>query len=199
MSLRGIKDQTYYEVLEVSHAATPKEIQKAYEQAKETFDVDSLAIYSLFSEGEVKEIQEAIEEAHRILMDEGLRSSYDQSHFQPEDELPADEPSQAREGSEEKKTSLSFSGLSFNVEKEVYRGKVLKEVRERMGVEPQTISNETKISMKSLEWIEEEAFEKLPPLVYLKGFLRSYAQALGLDPQRVIEEYIRFMEESRKK
>jgi cytoskeleton protein RodZ len=53
--------------------------------------------------------------------------------------------------------------------------------------------------MKTLEWIEEEAFEKLPPLVYLKGFLKSYAQSLGLDPQKVIEEYIRFMEESKKK
>jgi len=199
MSLKDIKDQTYYEVLEVSPTATPKEIQRAYEQAKETFDVDSLAIYSLFSEAEVKEIQEAVEEAHRILMDEGLRSSYDRSHFQTGGELPMDEPSEAREDSEEKKTSLSFSGLSFNVEKEVFRGKVLKKVRERMGVEPQTISNETKISMKSLEWIEEEAFEKLPALVYLKGFLKSYAQSLDLDPQRVIEEYIGFMEESRKK
>ncbi|HVP80959.1 MAG TPA: helix-turn-helix domain-containing protein [Thermodesulfobacteriota bacterium] len=198
MSLKGIKDQTHYEVLEVSHAATPKEIQRAYEQAKETFDVDSVAIYSLFSEGEVREIQEAIEEAHRILMDEGLRSRYDQSHFPAGGELPTDEPSEAREGSEEKKVSLSLSGLSFNVEKEVYRGKVLKEVRERMGVEAQTISQETKISMRSLEWIEEEAFEKLPPLVYLKGFLKSYAQSLGLDPQRVIEEYVGFMEKSRK-
>jgi hypothetical protein len=47
MSFKGIKDQTYYEVLEVSPTATTKEIQRAYEHAKETFDVDSLAIYSL--------------------------------------------------------------------------------------------------------------------------------------------------------
>jgi cytoskeletal protein RodZ len=53
--------------------------------------------------------------------------------------------------------------------------------------------------MKTLEWIEEEVFERLPPLVYLKGFLKSYAQSLGLDPPKVIEEYIRFMDESKKK
>jgi flagellar biosynthesis protein FlhG len=199
MSIKGIKDQTYYEVLEVSHTATPKEIQRAYEQAKETFDVDSVAIYSLFSEEEVKKIQEAIEEAYQTLIDEGLRSSYDQTRFQLGGGLPPEEPSETQEVSEEKKTSLSFTGLSFNAEGEVYRGKALKQVRERMGVEPQTISKETKISMKTLEWIEEEAFEKLPPLVYLKGFLKSYAQSLGLDPQKVIEEYIRSMEESKKK
>jgi cytoskeletal protein RodZ len=50
-----------------------------------------------------------------------------------------------------------------------------------------------------LEWIEEEAFEKLPALVYLKGFLKSYAQSLGLDPQKVVEEYLRLIEESKKK
>jgi len=198
MSIKGIKDQTYYEVLEVSHTATTKEIQRAYEHAKETFDVDSLAIYSLFSEKEVKEIREAIEEAYRILMDEALRRSYDQSHSQTVGGLPTEEPSEAQKVSGEKKTSLSFTGLSFNSEQELYRGRALKQVRERMGVEPQTISKETKISIKMLEWIEEETFAKLPPLVYLKGFLKSYAQSLELDPQKVIEEYIRFMEESRK-
>ena len=199
MNIKGIKDQNYYEVLEISPKATTKEIQRAYEHAKETFDVDSLAIYSLFSEEEAKEIQEAVEEAYRILMDEGLRRSYDQSHFQMVDGLPTDEPSEAQEVSGEKKTSLSFRGLSFNTEGELFRGKALKQVRERMGVEPQAISKETKISMKTLEWIEEEAFEKLPPLVYLKGFLKSYGQSLGLDPQKVVEEYVRFMEESKKK
>ena len=199
MSLKGIKDQTYYEVLEVSRAATPKEIQRAYERARETFAVDSLAIYSLFSEAEVKEIQEAVEEARRILMDEELRKSYDQSHFQRGTEPPTEAPPETQEVSEEKKTSLAFSGLLFNTEREAYRGKVLKEARERMGVERQAISRETKISMKTLEWIEEEVYEALPPLVYLKGFLKSYAQSLGLDPQKVIEGYIRSMEESGKK
>ena len=199
MSFKGIRDQTYYELLEVSPTAAAKEIQRAYEHAKETFDVDSLAIYSLFSEEESKEIQEAIEEAYRILMDEGLRRNYDQSHFQIGGGLPVEEPSEVQEVSGEKKTPLSFTGLSFNVEVELYRGKALKQIRERMGVDPQTISKETKIGIKTLEWIEEETFEKLPPLVYLKGFLKSYAQSLGLDSQKVVEGYIRFMEESKKK
>jgi cytoskeletal protein RodZ len=36
-------------------------------------------------------------------------------------------------------------------------------------------------------------------LVYLKGFLKNYAQSLGLDPQKVIEDYLHSMEESEKK
>ena len=45
--MKGVKDQTYYEILEVSPTATDREIQRAYEHAKETFHADSLAIYSL--------------------------------------------------------------------------------------------------------------------------------------------------------
>jgi flagellar biosynthesis protein FlhG len=197
--MKSIKDQTYYEILEVDPTATPKEIQRAYEHAKETFHADSMAVYSLFSEEEVKEIQSFIEEAYRVLMDEALRKSYDQSYFQMVGGQSIEKPLEAQGVSKGIKTPLSFTGLSFNTDEELYHGKTLKQVRERMGVELQAISKETKISIKILEWIEEEAFERLPALVYLKGFLKNYAQSLGLDPQRVIEEYMRSMEESEKK
>ena len=197
--MKSIKDQTYYEILEVIPTATDKEIQRAYEHAKETFHSDSLAVYSLFSEEEVREIQSAIEEAYRVLMDGVLRRSYDQSHFQTVGGQPPEKPSDAQGDSREKKPSLSFTGISFNPDEELYGGKTLKQIRERMGVELQIISRETKISVKVLEWIEEEAFEKLPTLVYLKGFLKVYAQSLGLNPQKVVEEYLHLFEESKKK
>ncbi len=197
--MKAIKDQTYYEILEVSQNATAKEIEKAYEHAKETFHADSLAVYSLFSEEEVKEIGEAIEEAYRVLTDEASRRSYDQSHFQSVEGRLPEEPSESQEVSREKKTSLSFTGLSFNVEEGCFDGKTLKQVRERVGVELQTVSKETKISVKILEAIEEEAFEKLPALVYLKGFLKNYAQSLGLDPQKVVEDYLKVLKEPKKK
>jgi DnaJ-class molecular chaperone len=52
--MKQIEEQTYYEILEVNSHATAKEIQRAYENAKETYHRDSLAIYSLFSEGDEK-------------------------------------------------------------------------------------------------------------------------------------------------
>ncbi len=198
-SMKSIKDQTYYEILEVSPTAKDKEIQRAYEHAKETFQADSLAVYSLFSEEEIKEIQSAIEEAYRVLIDETLRRGYDHSHLQTAGGQPPEKPFEAQEVFREKKTSLSFTGISFNPDEELYRGKTLKQIREKIGVELQVVSMETKVSMKVLEQIEEEAFENLPALVYLKGFLKGYAQSLGLDPQKVIEEYLHSMEEAKKK
>jgi flagellar biosynthesis protein FlhG len=200
--MKGIKDQTYYEILEIGPMASPKEIQIAYEHAKQTFHADSVAVYSLFSEEEVKGIEEAVEEAYRVLTDEALRRDYDQSHLQM---LPTAEGQPTENSSEgggismEEKPPLSFTGLPINGEAQPYRGRTLKQIREGMGIELQTISKKTKINLKTLEWIEEEAFEKLPALVYLKGFLKSYAQSLGLDPPKVVEEYIRSKEESKKK
>src|SRR5512136_201115 len=79
--MKRIEDQTYYEILEISPTATPREVQRAYDRARETFHADSLAVYSLFSEKEVSSIQARIEEAYRVLIDDGLREGYDQSHL----------------------------------------------------------------------------------------------------------------------
>lgn len=197
--MKWIKEQNYYEILEVNPSAMAKEIQMAYERARETFHSDSLAIYSLFSEEEIKEIQVAIEEAYRVLMDEDLRKRYDQSHLQMRGGETWEKPAEIQGIPWEKKTSLSITDLSPNAEVEVYRGKMLKQIRERTGIDLKTVSNETKINIKILKWIEEEAVEKLPPLVYLKGFLRGYAQSLSLDPQKVIEGYLKILNEGRKK
>lgn len=124
---------------------------------------------------------------------------YDQFHFLTVGGQPTEKSIEAQGTSREEKTSLSFAGLSHHAEGELYRGKTLKRVREKMRVELQVISQETKINIKILEGIEEEALEKLPAMVYLKGFLRSFAQSIGLNPHEVIGDYLRVMDEAKKK
>ena len=197
--MKGIDEQTYYEILEVSPTATVKEIQKAYDHAKETFHIDSLAVYSLFTEQEINEIQTAIEEAYRVLMDEAMRKSYDQSHFQTPGGQKWEKPPEFQVVSREKKTPPSSPVVSIDTAEGIYRGKILRQIRERMGIDLETIARETKINMKTLEAIEDEDLGKLPALVYIKGFLRGYAQSLGLDPQKVVEGYIQSVSAEKKK
>ena len=197
--MKGIEEQTYYEVLEVSPTATAKEIQKAYEQAKETFHSDSLAVYSLFTEQEIHKIQATIEEAYKVLMGEALRKSYDQSHFEPSGMKYWEKPLELKVPPREKKTPPSSVDISVNAGEAVYRGKTLRQIRERMGMDLEIIAQETKINLKTLESIEDEALEKLPALVYLKGFLKKYTQSLGLDPQKVIERYLQSVSTEKKK
>src|SRR5581483_11136056 len=47
----------------------------------------------------------------------------------------------------------------------------------------------TKIRAKYLRALEDEAFEALPGPTYVKGFLRTYADYLGLDGQLYVDEY----------
>ena len=47
----------------------------------------------------------------------------------------------------------------------------------------------TKIRGKYLRALEDERFELLPSQTYVKGFLRSYAEYLGLDGQLYVDEY----------
>ena len=199
--MKRIEEQTCYEILEVAPDATSREIQQAYEHAKETFQNDSVAIYSLFSEQEMKKIQEAIEDAYRVLTDETSRKNYDQTHLSALNlKWPKSEKlSEAPESPMEKKTYLPFSEISIDVGEGPYGGKMLKQIRERMGMDLKTISLETRIPPKILELMEEENVERLPAQVYLKGFLRGYAQCLGLDPKKVIEDYLHSLEPAKKK
>ena len=47
----------------------------------------------------------------------------------------------------------------------------------------------TKIRAKYLRALEDEQFETLPTATYIKGFLRTYANYLGLDGQLYVDEY----------
>jgi hypothetical protein len=68
-------------------------------------------------------------------------------------------------------------------------GNSLREARLRQGLEIPRIETETKIRGKYLRALEEEQFEVLPGDTYVKGFLRTYADYLGLDGQLYLDEY----------
>jgi cytoskeleton protein RodZ len=68
-------------------------------------------------------------------------------------------------------------------------GSSLREARTRQGLEFQELEQLTKIRPKYLRALEEERFDLLPAPTYVRGFLRSYADALGLDGQPFVDEY----------
>lgn len=63
-----------------------------------------------------------------------------------------------------------------------FSGQTLKEIREKLNVSLERIYEETKIRIPTLENLETENFPDLPPEVYVKGFVKSYAACLSLDP-----------------
>lgn len=73
-------------------------------------------------------------------------------------------------------------------------GDVLREARERAGLDLRDASDETKIRLRYLSALEDERWEDLPSPAYAKGFLRTYAQLLGLDGDALTDEYRRQVE-----
>jgi cytoskeletal protein RodZ len=68
-------------------------------------------------------------------------------------------------------------------------GNSLREARARRQIELTQAEIATKIRVKYLRALEEERFEILPSQTYVKGFLRTYADYLGLDGQLYVDEY----------
>jgi cytoskeleton protein RodZ len=68
-------------------------------------------------------------------------------------------------------------------------GDTLREARMRQKIDITEIEAKTKIRAKYLRAMENEEFDLLPGSTFAKSFLRTYADALGLDSHRLVEEY----------
>jgi len=178
--MKSFSDENYYELLEVTPRATRDQIQRAYEHAQKTFSEDSLAVYSLFTMEDRKQILERIEHAYRVLMNESARRQYDLEIGLTQDKGLQGKPF----------PSVDHSEVTENLP-EPLTGKALKNIRERLGISLGDISSRTRIHLPYLEFIEEDRHDKLPNAVYLRGYLTQYAQMVGLDPTRVVHSYLK--------
>jgi cytoskeleton protein RodZ len=68
-------------------------------------------------------------------------------------------------------------------------GETLREARMRARIDVSEIEAQTKIRAKYLRALENEEWGLLPGPTFVKSFLRTYAQALGLDGKALVEEY----------
>jgi cytoskeletal protein RodZ len=68
-------------------------------------------------------------------------------------------------------------------------GAMLREARMRERIDISEIEAQTKIRAKYLRALENEEWDLLPGSTYVKTFLRTYAEALGIDGRLLVEEY----------
>ena len=73
---------------------------------------------------------------------------------------------------------------------ETYTGESLRRFREIKGLALSDLANSTKIRNTYIGYIEEENFSGLPAAVYVKGFVKLIAQALGLPADKVTHDYM---------
>lgn len=70
-------------------------------------------------------------------------------------------------------------------------GEILKNARLKKGLKRVEIARKTKISLKYLRALENNEYDKLPEAAFAKGFIRNYANAVGLDPDQALSVFRR--------
>jgi cytoskeletal protein RodZ len=76
-------------------------------------------------------------------------------------------------------------------------GEELKRERELRGIGLREVAEATKVNIRYLEAMERDDFEHLPGGVFNRGFVRAYAQFIGVDPDAMVNAYL--MEEQTQK
>jgi len=208
--MNDYKKMNYYEVLEVPVNASFFEIRHAYKEALSVYGEDSLSTYSLFSETERETLLKRIEEAFQTLMDEKKRSEYNNQLVQDGEADPDDLFRDYSKNSipiflahnavdknsffkkvKKKVGESSIQKLSREIlETELISGQDLKNLRQAIGIKLEDIFEVARISISILKAIENDDFQNLPSLIYLRNFLKSYAEILHLDPEKVADSYI---------
>ena len=65
-------------------------------------------------------------------------------------------------------------------------GKIMREAREQMGLSVNDVANRIKFAPRQIESLEADDYVRLPEAAFVRGFVRSYARLLELDPARLI-------------
>lgn len=68
-------------------------------------------------------------------------------------------------------------------------GAYLRRERETRGISLEEVADTTRIPVQSLVQLEDGRFGNLPGDVFIKGFLRAYARAVGIRPEEVVARY----------
>ncbi len=192
--MKLLEDLDHYEILELDVDATSEQVEKAYRMLQATYAPDSLAVYSLLDSSDVAAMNERVESAYQLLSNEEQRQEYDQSLKDMEESggnFEAVSPGlKAQLGDTD-------SQDEDEVEPREFDGSGLRGARERKSISLEQVASMTKINSTYLRWIEDNSYDELPALVYVRGFVTSYARAIGLDPERVAASYMSHLEQAR--
>jgi len=214
--MKKLQDQHFYELLNVEFNASPLEISRAYKEHHELYREDSLASYSFFSKQEREEILAKLQDAYSTLMDEDKRYRYDRLLIErgilPEEMQFQAEHRALRRASpsthfirnpllkitDELKAFVSSNAVIQEILcYGVLSGKDLKRIRKELGISLEVIGEITKIRPMFLHAIEDDAFDIAPSRMFLRSYLKAYAQCIGLDANIVANRYLKRIDEQK--
>jgi hypothetical protein len=205
--MRPLAELNHYELLDLSFGVTSFDIRQAYKAALELYSEDSMLTHSLFSAEERKEILAGLDEAFATLINDETRQTYDEMLVQkgvlkrggsdkdPGKSLSAERSDRSTEPTPQenggKPPAMDNPVVIEILSREVLTGKDLERLRMELGVSVDLIAEGTKIRPGMLRCIEEDRFSEFPSRFHLKSFLKAYAKYMHLNPESVVERYMK--------
>lgn len=195
-----LPSDSHYELLEVPPTASFEDIRRANRRIRDVYGAESIAISGLYDPASLEAVHRRLDLAYTSLMDAAKRKEYDLELFPDGVPMPVSLPASASTDALTTRPAAKVDDPATIVIRppmpEVsaqteFSGPLLRQIREAVGVELREIAERSKIGMAYLNALEGEVFAKLPAAVYVRGFLAEYARALGLDPERVKQTYLR--------
>jgi len=210
--MKKIEEMNHYEILGLSPDSTTKEIQDAYMLSVSTFSEYSIASYSLISEEEKRNMLSRIENAYRTLNNPPKRTLYNEeilkipfsgdSTPKVNETPPLQRPAPLQKNNKNKKSLFSFPWLrekKNQKETEIstqtgsdiitISGAFLRNIRELKRISVKEVSEETRIKMTFITAIENDTISEHMSEIFSRGFIKSYAGFLGLDPDQISRSY----------
>ncbi|MEE8300262.1 MAG: helix-turn-helix domain-containing protein [Desulfatiglandales bacterium] len=214
--MKRLTEQNYYTLLGISPEATFEEVRSAYDQAMSIYSADSIATYSLLTREERERMLSRLVDAYKTLTNSQLRKEYNSFLVEKGELSPQEIGLSSLKDSDTAKGKLKDVSVESLVQREErtenenqpsgdnldlpdnltsVTGRDIKMLRIAGDISLEEIYRKTNIPKKTVEDIEEENFENLPALVYLKGFLKTYAKVLNINEDQMVDGYIeRFLE-----
>ena len=86
---------------------------------------------------------------------------------------------------------LDAGGVADLVDRYGWSGTLLREVRVARGLSLQEMSDSSRISVRYLEAVEHDDYEKLPSPTFVRGYVREMARLLDLDEAKLVDGYMK--------
>lgn len=164
--------QKFYDLLDLPPEATIEEIRKKYSDLKVLYSGDSIEITALNADFSPELQQDFLSR---------LDDAYEKLTLLLENKRPA----------APKKTAIMDDELSDWIKNiSCFTGGVLRNIRERMGVDLKDIFAVSRIQPQYLDDIENEQFGSFRAEVYLRSYIIEYTRFLSLDTQKVLADYL---------
>lgn len=215
---------TYYDILNVDRAASKFTIRESYLRLKNLYANGGDGLYGVVGVNDLSRHLHELEVAFEILNDDARRATYDRTLLQTRLDG-SDNTSTVQPAGDTREAPAAFAGaeivqtnrsvlrvtrihapgsadnalqtrmLTIIEDGDVGDGSILVALREAAGVTHSEMQERTKISLEYIRNMEANQFDRLPKVVYVKGFMKSYLRYLSVpNAEKIVTAYIARLE-----